>query len=214
MLSSASVADTAITFGSAAGYCGGDFGPKLPAAATSTTPSALAAASWRASPGSAGPAKLMLMTRAPWPVACSMPLMMAKVVASALLPGGAERADRQDARGRRHAHQPRARRDRAGDRGAVRVRLLRPCRARRTCRRPRPAARDGRRRRRNRSPRPGCCCRWRGCAPRSAAAWPARIAPDRRPRAGRRPPPRPAWRSASRRRRRERRAARACWSAV
>ena len=36
----------------------------------------------------------------------------------------AERADRQDARGGRHAHQPRAGGDGAGDRGAVRVRLL------------------------------------------------------------------------------------------
>ena len=58
------VAETAITFGSAAGNCGGDFGPRLPEAATSTAPRAWAASSARARPGSAGPVKLMLMTRA------------------------------------------------------------------------------------------------------------------------------------------------------
>src|SRR5262245_26046855 len=78
----ASVADTAITLGSAAGYCGPDFGPKLPAAATSTAPLALAAARCRPSPGSVGPAKLMLMTRAFWSVAYLRPLMIAMVVAS------------------------------------------------------------------------------------------------------------------------------------
>ena len=91
ILSSASVADTAITFGSAAGYCGGDFGPKLPDAAISTAPLALAAASWRARPGSAGPAKLMLMMRACCSEAYSTLLRIAMVVASATGPAGHRR---------------------------------------------------------------------------------------------------------------------------
>src|SRR5258706_15674847 len=81
-----SVADTAITFGSAAGYCGGDFGPKLPAAATSTAPLALAAARCRPRPGSVGPAKLILMTRAFWSVAYLRPLTIPIVGASLLAP--------------------------------------------------------------------------------------------------------------------------------
>src|SRR5260221_495326 len=79
----ASVADTAITFGSAAGYCGGEFGPKLPEAATSTTPLLCAARRWRDRPGSDGPAKLMLMTRAFCSAAYSRPLRIAMLVASA-----------------------------------------------------------------------------------------------------------------------------------
>src|SRR4051812_27286090 len=78
----ASVADTAITLGSAAGYCGPDLGPKLPAAAISTAPLALAAARCRPRPGSVGPAKLMLITSAFWSVAYFRPLMIAMVVAS------------------------------------------------------------------------------------------------------------------------------------
>src|ERR1051325_5409325 len=86
ILSSMSVADTAITFGSAAGYCGGDFGPKLPEAAISTAPLALAAASSRDRFGSAGPAKLMLMMRACRSEAYWMLLRIAMVVASGLAP--------------------------------------------------------------------------------------------------------------------------------
>src|SRR5258706_13922040 len=93
-----SVADTAITFGSAAGYCGGDFGPKLPAAATSTAPLALAAAGCRPRPGSVGPAKLMLMTRAFWSVAYFRPLRFAVGGAS---PPELELPERRSARTRR-----------------------------------------------------------------------------------------------------------------
>src|SRR5882757_6818180 len=89
ILSSASVADTAITFGSAAGYCGGDFGPKLPDAAISTAGLlglALAAASSRERFGSYGPAKLMLMMRACCSDAYWTLFRIAMVVASALAP--------------------------------------------------------------------------------------------------------------------------------
>src|ERR1700712_1462760 len=86
ILSSASVADTAMTFGSAAGYCGGDFGPRLPAAAIRTAPRAFAAASSRDNPGSNGPAQLMLMMRACCTEAYSTLLRIAMVVASALEP--------------------------------------------------------------------------------------------------------------------------------
>ncbi|MBA7630858.1 hypothetical protein ES703_38383 [subsurface metagenome] len=61
----ASVPLTAITFGLAAGNRGGDFGPALPAAATSTTSRAAVAAMPRSMSMSFGPAKLMLMICAP-----------------------------------------------------------------------------------------------------------------------------------------------------
>src|SRR5207237_70687 len=62
-LSSMSVAVTAITFGSAAGNSGGDFGPALPAAAIRTMPLSCATLNARSSVGSRGPAKLMLTMR-------------------------------------------------------------------------------------------------------------------------------------------------------
>src|SRR5258707_60353 len=65
-----------MTLGSAAGHSGGDFGPALPDAATRTTPFCFAAASARPSAGSEGPAKLILMTRAPCAVAQSIDEMM------------------------------------------------------------------------------------------------------------------------------------------
>ena len=102
------------------------------------------------------------------------------VVASALAPAGAERADGEDFRGRRSAHQPRMSGDRAGDGGAVLMRLLGL--AERVERAGDRAGEFGmaRGRCRNRSPRPAPCRRWRACAPRRCEAWRARIAPDRR----------------------------------
>src|SRR4051794_27120113 len=86
ILSSASVADTAITFGSDAGNSGGDFGPALPAAAISTTPFLAAPAKARPIAGSFGPAKLILMILAPRDTDHSRLFRMAKVLPSALLP--------------------------------------------------------------------------------------------------------------------------------
>src|SRR5215813_11049649 len=84
-LSSTSVAVTAITYGSKApGNSGGDFGPALPAAAIRTMPLSYAALSARASEGSLGPAKLILMMRAPSCTDQLMPLRMLNVVLSAV----------------------------------------------------------------------------------------------------------------------------------
>src|SRR5258708_31697697 len=83
--SSASVAVTAMTLGSAAGKSGGDFGPALPAAAIRMAPFCRALAIARAIRGSDGPAKLILTTRAPLDVAQSNPLTMLNVVPSAPL---------------------------------------------------------------------------------------------------------------------------------
>src|SRR5262245_62793275 len=84
-LSSTSVAVTAITLGSAAGKSGGEFGPALPAAATRTMPLSYAALSARASEGSLGPAKLILMMRAPSCADQLMPLRILNVVLSAVV---------------------------------------------------------------------------------------------------------------------------------
>src|SRR5262249_49367216 len=81
-LSSTSVAVTAITYGSAPGNSGGDFGPALPAAAIRTMPLSYADLSARPSEGSRGPAKLMLMMRAPSCTDQLMPLRMLNVVLS------------------------------------------------------------------------------------------------------------------------------------
>src|SRR5258707_15378768 len=68
-----------MTFGSAAGHSGDDFGPALPAAATRTAPFCRAAARMRPSAGSEGPVKLILMTRAPCPDAQSIDARMLMV---------------------------------------------------------------------------------------------------------------------------------------
>src|SRR5262252_8829328 len=83
-LSLTSVAVTAITYGSAPGNSGGDFGPALPAAAIRTMPLSYAALSARSSEGSLGPAKLILMMRAPSCTDQLMPLRMLNVVLSAV----------------------------------------------------------------------------------------------------------------------------------
>ena len=80
------------------------------------------ALSARSSEGSFGPAKLMLMMRAPWFTAQSMPLRMLNVVLSALAGLGGERVHREQAGGGRDAEEPQVRGDRAGHAGAVRVR--------------------------------------------------------------------------------------------
>src|SRR5258707_14280719 len=85
-LSSTSVAVTAITYGSAPGNSGGDFGPALPAAAIRTMPLSYAALSARASEGSLGPEKLMLMMRTPSCTDQLMPLRLFKLVLSAGAP--------------------------------------------------------------------------------------------------------------------------------
>src|SRR5258706_1588217 len=82
ILSSTSVADTAITFGSAAGYCGGDFGPKLPEAAIVTMPLPLAAAIWRGKAGAGGARCVMFSGRAPFPARERGALFTAKYTVS------------------------------------------------------------------------------------------------------------------------------------
>src|SRR5258707_7366139 len=84
-LLSTSVAVTAITYGSAPGKSEGDFGPALPAAAIRTMPLSYAALSARASEGSLGPAKLILMMRAPSCADQLMPLRILNVVLSAVV---------------------------------------------------------------------------------------------------------------------------------
>ena len=73
-----------MTLGSAAGKSGGELGPALPAAATSTIPLPLAFAKASRRRGSEGPAKLILITRAPCAAAQSRPLRNLYVVPSAL----------------------------------------------------------------------------------------------------------------------------------
>src|SRR4029450_13635073 len=84
-LSSTSVAVTAITDGSAAGKSGGDFGPALPAAGIRTMSLSYAALIARASEASLGPAKLILMMRAPSCADQLMPLRILNVVLSAVV---------------------------------------------------------------------------------------------------------------------------------
>src|SRR5262245_8005506 len=74
--SSLSIAVTAIMCGSDPGKSGAEVGPLLPAAATRTTPLSCAAARLRATAGSGGPVKLILITRAPWATAQLSPATM------------------------------------------------------------------------------------------------------------------------------------------
>ena len=75
-----SVADTAITFGSAPGNSSGDFGPALPAAAIRMTPRSFRPLIACSRIGSRGPAKLILMICAPSFTAHSSPLTMFMLV--------------------------------------------------------------------------------------------------------------------------------------
>src|SRR5438094_4624294 len=105
-LSSTSVAVTAITYGSAPGNSGGDFGPALPPAAIRTMPLSYAALSARSSEGSLGPAKLILMMRAPSCTDQLTPLRMLNVVLSAVAAVVGEGVHSEQPRGRRSPEQP------------------------------------------------------------------------------------------------------------
>ena len=79
----------------------------------------------RSSEGSFGPAKLILMTRVPWPTAQLMPLRMLNVVLSGVATLVEKACTARMPRGRRGAEQTLARGNGAGHAGAVRVRLVR-----------------------------------------------------------------------------------------